>query len=594
MLMRYIKLFVFSAILIIYFYSCGKKLDKRPLGSLDETALSNKKGVEGLLIGAYSLLDGIGGNKSSWFSAASNWVYGSISGSEAYTGSEDGDGPRKAILPAEKFITLIPTNEALASKWGTVYDGVQRANDVLRIMKKANDILPADQKRIEAEARFLRAHYHFEAKKIWNKVPFIDETITYENQNYHVSNEKDIWPDIENDLKYAVTNLATTPYKDAVGRATTYTASALLAKAYMFQKKFADAKPLLVTIINSGAFELVDYHKNFNPGTKNSKESVFSVQMSVNDQSIGMNGNFGDQFNFPFGFLFGSQPGGCCGYFMPSQYLVNHFKTEATGLPDFTNFNSSNVTNDEGFESSDSFTAYGGTLDPRLDWTIGRRGIPYLDWGNHPGKDWIRRQELNGPYSPKKNSYEKSQETHLTDASYWFPGTTANNVNLIRYADVLLWAAEVEVETGNLAKAEEYVNLIRARAADPTGWVHTYVDPNDPSLGFTNVPAANYFIKPYPAGYFTSIGQESSRKAVRYERMLELGMEGHRFFDLVRWGIADIEINSYFQKEKNLRTYLNDAHFAKNKNEYFPIPQLQIDLSAGADGIPKMKQNPGY
>ena len=397
MLIKHIKAFVLIGMAVVYIFSCGKRLDKRPLGALDEAAIANKRGVEGLLIGAYSLLDGIGGNKSSYYSAASNWVYGSISGSEAYTGSEDGDDPRKAVLPSEVFVTLIPTNEALASKWGTVYDGVQRANDVLRIMKKANDILSNDQKRIEAEARFLRAHYHFEAKKIWNKVPFIDETITYANQNYHVPNDKDIWPDIENDLKYAVDNLATTPYQDAIGRATKYTAMALLAKAHMFQEEFAEAKILLSTIINSGAFELVDYHRNFNPETKNSRESVFSVQMSVNDQSIGLNGNYGDLLNFPFGFLFGTQPGGCCGYFMPSQYLVNHFKTDAiTGLP-VSDFNISNVKNDEGVASDQPFTPYAGTLDPRLDWTIGRRGIPYLDWGIHPGEDWIRSQDLNGP-----------------------------------------------------------------------------------------------------------------------------------------------------------------------------------------------------
>ena len=75
----------------------------------------------------------------------------------------------------------------LTSKWGTVYDGVQRANDVLRIMTKAKDIEPEDQKRIAAEARFLRGHYHFEAKKMWNKIPYIDETITYGNGNYHVA-----------------------------------------------------------------------------------------------------------------------------------------------------------------------------------------------------------------------------------------------------------------------------------------------------------------------------------------------------------------------------------------------------------------------
>src|SRR5436190_11132689 len=153
---------------------------------------------------------------------------------------------------------------------------------------------------------------------------------------------------------------------------------ALLAKAYMFQKKFSNAKILLDSIISSTAFELVAYHKNFNPATKNSQESVFSVQMSVNDQSGGMNGNNGDVLNFPHGFLFGTQPGGCCGYFMPSQYLVNHFKTDLnTGLPDLVTFNDNPVNNDGGFDSDDSsFTPYIGSLDPRLDWTIGRRAIP--------------------------------------------------------------------------------------------------------------------------------------------------------------------------------------------------------------------------
>lgn len=573
--MKCIKHSVLVVMVGILIYSCSKSyLEKRPLGQLDETSLANKKGVERLLIGAYSLLDGIGGNKSGWNSAASNWIYGSICGSEAYKGSDRND--QAPIAAVEQFIASA-TNEALASKWGVVYDGVQRANDVLRVMDKAKDISPEDQKRIAAEARFLRAHYHFEAKKIWNKVPFIDETITYENDNYHVSNEKDIWPDIESDLKYAVENLAATPYQGATGRANKYTAMALLAKAYMFQKKFGEAKPLLENIINSGAYQLVNYHDNFNPETKNSKESVFSVQMSVNDGAEGYNGNFGDVLNFPMG-----GPGGCCGFFCPSQYLVNHFKTNPiTGLPDLDNFNTTDVTNDEGVESSDPFTPYTGTLDPRLDWTVGRREIPYLDWGIHPGKDWIRLQHLNGPYSPKKNVYYQSQQGRLTDAAFWSNGTTTNNVNLIRFADVLLWAAEAEAEIGDLNKARNNVNQVRRRAANPAGWVKKA----------DGTPAANY-----KAGEYTAAWTDKSfaRKAIRYERMLELGMEGHRFFDLVRWGVADTEINAYLQKEKVARTYLNDAVFKKNCNEYFPIPQQQIDLSAGSDGVPKMKQNPGY
>jgi len=577
--MKYFRILLtfFTAGLVIY--ACSKKyLDKRALGELDEAALANKKGVEGLLIGAYSLLDGIGGNKSGFGSAGSNWIYGSICGSEAYIGSFQNDRGNTSIAAFERF-TATATNEDLASKWGTLYDGIQRANDVLRIMKKAKDISEADQKRIAAEAKFLRAHYHFEAKKMWNKVPYIDESISYTAGNYRVGNDKDIWPDIENDLKYAVDSLPPTSDR-GVGRAIKYTAMALLAKAYIFQKKFAEAKPLLEAITSSGKYQLVNYHNNFNPETKNSSESVFSVQMSVNDGAAGLNGNYGDLSNFPGTGMFGSQPGACCGTFQPSQYLVNHFKTDAiTGLPDLDNFNVVNVKYDSALKSTDPFTPYTGTLDSRLDWTVGRRGIPYLDWGNHPGNDWIIDQNYGGPYSPKKNVYYKSQETHLTDAEFWGNVTTANNVNLIRYADVLLWAAEVEVEIGSLEKAKDYVNEVRRRAADPSGWVKKA----------DGTPAANYKV-----GEYTNAWTDKSFaiKAVRYERMLELAMEGHRFFDLVRWGIADTEINAYIQKEKQMRTYLNSVVFKKNCNEYFAIPQTQIDLSAGSDGVRKMKQNP--
>jgi hypothetical protein len=571
---------VFFLVALLFLGHCGKGyLDKEPLGHLDESDITNKKGVENLLIGAYSLLDGIGGNKSWYGSAASNWIYGSICGSEAYKGADQYN--LSYITPIETFSATAYTF-FIDQKWGTVYDGVQRANDVLRILPKAKDILPEDKKRIAAEARFLRGHYHFEAKKMWNKIPFIDETVTYANGNYHVANDTS-WLPIENDLEYAMDSLQPDSYRGAVGRANKYTAMALLAKAYMFQRKFVQAKPLLEKIINSGKYELRSYHENFNPETTNGRESIFVVQMSVNDGSQGLNGNYGDLLNFPAG-----TTGECCGFFQPSQYLVNHFKTDAaTGLPDLDNFNLVDVDNDEGLSSTDNFATYPGTLDPRLDWTVGRRGIPYLDWGNHPGKDWIGDQDYGGPYSPKKNLFYRSQQGDLTDRSFW-GSTTTNNFELIRFADVLLWAAEVEVEIGSLDKAREYVNRVRGRAADSTGWVHTYIDPNNPSLGFTNAPAANYKVGEYTDPW---TDKDVAREAVRFERVLELGMEGHRFFDLVRWGIADVEINKYFQKEKLKRTYLDGAVFKKDCNEYFPIPQIQIDLSAGSDGIPKMKQN---
>jgi hypothetical protein len=573
---------IFAAVVLVF--SCHKdKLNQPALGQLYEATLANKQGVERLLIGAYAFLDGFSGEGQVWTggfgSGASNWLYGSICGSEAYKGSEQGD--QGAMLNLEQF-TAIATNPFLHEKWSVVYGGVQRANDVLRVMKKANDINEQEAKRIAAEARFLRANYHFEAVKMWNKVPFVDESITYDAGNYYLSNDTLIWPAIELDFAYAVDNLPR--IQIAVGRANKYAAEAFLAKVYLFQKKYAAAKPLLEDLIANGVtagglkYKLVNYADNFNPATKNSAEAVFSVQMSVNDGGEGFNGNFGDVLNFPH--LGGA--GGCCGFFQPSQYLVNHFKTDAvTGLPDLQHFNDIDVKNDQGKESSELFIPYAGTLDPRLDWTVGRRGIPYLDWGDHPGKAWIRDQHFFGPYSPKKNAYYKSQEGQYTQAGSWTKGFTANNLNLIRFAEVLLWAAETEAELGNLDKAREYINQVRRRAADTSGWVKKT----------DGTPAANYKIGEYTTPW---TDPAFALKAIRFERTLELAMEGHRFFDLVRWGIADTEINGYLQKEKKLRTYLSWVVFKKGCNEYFPIPQIEIDKSVGNGLTPVMKQNPCY
>ncbi|HEX3383745.1 MAG TPA: RagB/SusD family nutrient uptake outer membrane protein, partial [Mucilaginibacter sp.] len=503
--------------------------------------------------------------------------------SEAYKGSIQGDVSQ--ITEIETF-TSNAGNAYFDQKWAAVYEGVQRANSVLRIMREATDMTRADTIEDGAEARFLRAHYHFEAKKMWNKIPFVGENVTYDAGNFHIVNT-DTWQYIENDLIYAMNNLP--PTQAQIGRANKYAAEALLAKAYMFEHKFTEAKKLLDDLVTNGEtsggvkYKLLDqFQFNFNAQYKNMAESVFACQSSVNDGSGGLNGESGDALNFPQGGITG-----CCSFFQPSQYLVNHFKTDpSTGLPDLDTYNNVDVISDQNIPSGSPFTPYTGTLDPRLDWTVGRRGIPYLDWGVDPGKDWVRDQVYSGPYLPIKNVFFSAQQGMYTDNAWNV--FTAINVNLIRFADVLLWAAEAEVEVGSLDKAEEYVNMVRARAANPDGFVHTYIDPANPGGGFTQTPAANYFIKTYPPGYFTTQGQTYARKAVRYERMLELAMEGHRFFDLVRWGIAATEINAYISKEKFLRTYMGTP-FVPNKNEYYPIPQDQIDLSFG-----KMKQNPGY
>lgn len=569
-------------------WSCSKSfLDRKPLGGLDATTLANKKGVEALLVGAYSVLDGFinGGGifLGGWESSGTNWVYGSVAGGDAHKGSDAGDQPD--INPIETF-TATATNNYFRIKYNLTYEGVARSNSVLKQLAAATDVTDAERTRISAEARFLRGHYHFEAKKMYNKVPFVDENVT----DFNLKNDTDIWPLIEADLKFAYDNLP--EIMSAKGRVNKWAAGAMYAKALMFQRKYADAKAVLDGIYTNGKnaqgqkYKLLDkFADNFNAATKNSTESVFAVQYSVNDGSNGGdNGGWGEVLNFPYT----GGPGTCCGFFQPSQDLVNSYQVDATtGLPDPANYNSKEVKNDQGLRSADPFTPETGTLDARLDWTVGRRGIPYLDWGKHPGYNWIRDQAYSGPYAPIKNTYYKSQEKVLTDATFWTSGVTANNYTLIRFSDVILWLAECEVEANNLEKARQLVNEVRARAANPAGFVLDGA-----------VPAANYKVGLYTTPWAS---QADARAAVRFERKLEFGMEGHRFFDLVRWQVAATELNRILDYNggvsnpaiNNKRPYMTQANFTAGKHEYFPIPQSAIDRSVSG-GVANMTQNPGY
>lgn len=558
--------------------ACSDKfLDVQPKAALAVTTLQNKAGVNALLIGAYSLLDGWAtpeGAYRSYQAGADNWVYGSVASDDAYKGTIAGDQPAISLIEQGNIQS---DNVYFRGKWRGMYDGIARSNDVLQTMAAAQDLTDAERQQITAEARFLRGHYHFELKKMYNMVPYIDETVYNPNdlESTKLPNTEDIWPKIVADLKAAYDVL---PAKQTqVGRPTKWAAAATLAKAYLFQKKWADAKPLLEAIVASGQYRLMDrYHDNFRASTNNNAESIFEVQYSVNDgASGGENGNAGSTLNYPYG---GGGVTTCCGFFQPSQNLVNAFKTDASGLPLLDTFNATDVTSDQGLESTAPFTPYAGTLDPRLDWTVGRRGIQFLDWGVHPGKAYVRDQAYGGPYSPKKHLMYRSDVGTNTFAGN--PRLNANNYRMIRYSHVLLWLAEVETEVGSLEKAREYVNLIRKRAANPDGFVKTAA----------GAPAANYVIGQYTAPW---TDQATARKAVQFEQRLEFGMEGHRRFDLVRWGIADQVLNAYYAAEASKRNYLRGVQFVKGKHEYFPIPIQEI-LNSKKDGKETLTQNPGY
>ena len=397
-----------------------------------------------------------------------------------------------------------------------------------------------------------------------------------------IANSADVWSKIEADFQFAYDNLPAV--QGQAGRVNKWAAAAYMGKAKLYQKDYAGAKQWSDNVIANGVtpsgdkYALLDnYASIYNAEFDNNAEAVFDVESANNTGSVN-NANYFDDLNYPYNT--GSDgPGNCCGFFQPSFELANSFRTK-DGLPLLDkSYNSADneVAHDFLIESSDPFTPDAKPLDPRIDHSIGRRSIPYLDWIAHPGKNWIRKQDYAGPYSPRKYIYYKSQEGSLTDASSWTRGYALMNYTIIRFADVLLMAAEAEIEAGSLDKALEYVNQVRARAANSDYWVKNPDGSN----------AANYQIELY--GSFAS--KADATKAVQMERKLELSGEGHRFFDLVRWGIAADELNAYLQYEsKYLVTKFGGASFTSGKNEYYPIPQTQIDIQ----GSDVLSQNPGY
>jgi hypothetical protein len=553
-------------------------LNVSPTASATQEVLSSKKGLEGLLIGCYSVLTG---RDRLFYSGFGNWIHGSVLGGEANKGTNGGD--QSVVNEVQRFETL-PNNDLPAQKWSMCFEGVARCNQTLRTLGISTDptLTEADKVSITAQARFLRGFYYLELRRLFGKVPYIDETKTSE-EAITTPNTDEIWSKIEDDFKYAEANLPAT--QASVGRCNKWAASAFLGKVYLYQKKYTDAKRQFDGVIANGTNAagvkyglLPNYPDVFKPDFENGAETVFSAQTAVNTGSTA-NANGEHVLNFPYNS--GSDgPAGCCGFFQPSIDLVNSFRT-SNGLPLLDgSYNSpaNAVKNDMGVKSTDAFTPDAGPLDPRVDHSAGRRGIPYLDWIDHPGDNWIRDQSYAGPYSPKKFVFYKNTQGSYTDGSSWTQGWTAINQPLMRFADVLLMAAEAEIEAGSLEKAREYTNLVRARAANQASWVKRADGSN----------AANYVIATYTAPWTS---KDAANAAVRMERKLELSAEGHRFFDLVRWGVADQVLDAYLAFEGGiLANSLGGASFTPNQDEVYPIPQAQIDIQ----GSDVLKQNPGY
>jgi hypothetical protein len=612
--MKKIMIIMASFTLLAILFSCSEEfLTKEPQGSSSETVFYNEKGINTLLIGAYGIIDGGAVWEVSWGASIQNWTYGSVMSDDAYKGSELTD--QIPINDMERWEEMT-TAQYPSEKWKLCLGmGVFRCNDILRIIGLTKGLTPEAEAELRAETRFLRAMYTFEAWLVFgDKIPILTlETIAAAGGDASkISNDNPphaVLNQIIDDLNYAagiLPNRQTQP-----GRPTKWAAKALAARAYLQELDYASAKPLLQEIIDLGGFTLMpNFLDNFKIANNNNAESIFEIQADVNDGACcSGNAEMGIGLNFPQG----SDIGMCCGFHQPSQTLVNAFKVDANGLPMFDTFNNVDLANDQGVASEAVFNTFTEAVDPRLDWTVSRRGIPYRDWGINRGRDWIRYQPYGGPYMPaSKPFFYKSERFSLSDASGgWMTGVNANNYRYLRLSHVYLWRAECAAFEGDLETARLYVNLIRDRADNEVVMGKVLINQLPPSVypwgpGTTDAdylvsndyvdwtqPAANYQIGLYPS----FANADEAMRAVQWEIRLEFATEGMRFFDLRRWdklpGGMRVDmaatLNAFAQADLRIRTIMDGAVFNMGRDEYQPVPQVQIDLQPGV-----LVQNPGY
>lgn len=546
-------------------------LDTPAQGAISSDALSSSEdGVSASLIAVYKMLNGFTNTVgNTWGAAPSNYIFESAA-DDVHKGSEPSDNPDGYFeISLYQWSTGL---KVFSDKWGAVYEGVKRANNAINIANAFKESGGSDDfvNGVIGEALFLRAWFHFEGYKIFVNIPYYLETDT----DFRKPNDQPVLPLIIADLERAITLLPAD--KTALGRVDQTVAQAFLGKVKMFNQDPTGAKAEFGKVVGSGKYSLAPcYNDNFTIATQNNMESIFAQQASVNDgDGNSTNSNFLERLAAPHT---GSHSG-CCGFNNPTQDFVNNFRVDDNGLP-VADWNAEKVV-----------VGTGQTVDPRLDWTVGRTGVPYLDWGDH-STDWIRGAGWAGIHSPKKNMKLISDPT----GPGWTTGQLhAKNVELIRYADVLLLLAEAEVEIGSLEEARRLVNLVRERARNCAqgpndGPLQVPID--DPSITWAT----------YNVGLYndTWTDQAVAREAVRRERRLELGTEGHRLFDLRRWGVLEQVIPAYVAYESTVTNIVNDVEVRTAaldaigdilpRHNAFPLPSSEVMLSNGA-----LKQNPGF
>ena len=550
--------------------SCDSFLEEQiPQGTLSDEQVKNPAYVDNMVTSAYAVFTTAEDINSSF----SMWNY-DVRSDDAYKGgssTNDGD----VFHQIEVGQGILPTNWNLNDMWVRIYNALSRVNTAIAVVESCDDTYSLKGERL-AEMKFLRAYAHFMAKRLYKNIPFVMRTdLTYDEYNTLSNREytnDEGWALIARDLEEAY---AVLPVKQAdKGRPTKAACAAFLAKVYLYKAyRQDDASSNQVTSVDADDLKKViqytdpaiyaaggyglekDIHNNFRPEDQyeNGCESLWAIQYSRNDGST-----YGN-LNWSYGLITPNIPDvtdGGCDFYKPSQNLVNAFRTDADGLPLIDTFNQKNYD-----KATDN-------ADPRLFLTVGMTGLPYMfnkDFIMDQSSAWSRSGGLYGYNVTLKQNVDPALiGSYLIRGSFW---ASPMNRIVFRYADVILERAEAEAQLGNASEAVRLVNEIRTRAAGSTQMIADY--PN------------RYGVKLYCKNYTGSYSKDEALRIVKMERRLELAMESERFFDLVRWGEASKVLNDYFAAEKERVTFLSDAVFTANKNEYLPIPHSQISSSNG-------------
>jgi starch-binding outer membrane protein, SusD/RagB family len=531
--------------------------DPKPKGVLAE-GLSSSSIADGLVVAAYQ---GLSANvldvRAAFVGPASNWVM-DVRSDDAYTGGEGASVLEYAGVPQMERGHVFPSDvdgDGLSvplNKWRNNVTAIRRANKaILNILDIADPTFPQDVRL--AEMKLLRAHFHFDLKRNFKNIPYYLENDDPNLKTNSEFTEDQIWDFIKSDLQFAFDHLPVSQGTDK-GRVNKYVAAAYLCKVHVERKDWADAI-IMADFVMSGPFNLLGEFENLAKiAFENSSETIFAFQYSRgNVQQSGQyfpNHDWSDLLNVPRGpYVSGD------GFYLGSQNLANAFRTDANGLPLFDTFNDVAVDG-----------SYAGSLDPRIDFTMGRVGIPWKDLGVYDAT-WIRNPAFF-PLGHSSKKHVESVNSPAINAPGTFPWAASGlNYQYIRFAEILLWKAEAIIESnGNLDQARAMINEVRSRAK-----ASTVVKKLDNSG-----PAANYNVDTYP----NFPDQDYARKALRFERRLELAMEGHRYYDLMRWEIVKPTMDLFFMIEVMRAPHLfgDDLAFPAGQ-EYLPFPQEEIDLA---------------